>query len=732
MLFLLKYQKTSSVFDYFREKTPLLLIAPNPAKSDAFRKQAHSLGVDLKVSSLFELGRSCLQEEGLELTKKSSLILRLWLISQKNSFPKTFQGFKNAYRVATELQGITLDLGILEDLLKEIQYRWPLFLLRHMDEQKILHENIMYEKMKNDPSERDSTHPSFRAFWGFSHLTGNQLDLIEEWSHHWEVFLPVHEKLFELPWVQWIKTGAELVELDEGPFDQKIISHQVNPSLLPYCLEKKEKVLFWSEKSLNYLGEKNKDQENIFLEETSFIEEKLKKKCPLTSQKALEFIQSKIDLEKGDRMIKVQGTYLETLQELIDLVGTSFPLGTEDLRMIQEKVSLDLPRVFRLKNIHPSHQTQTLDEPLLASNQHHPFTVVITSREALSASIHLFEKELLPELSSLAPLKDPESDHLMRMAILEELSQTKQGVELFIDKTLKEKTSLFDSLFSSPIELKDPDLPPLPPPQLRIKAPLVDRKETPSSLQSYLDCPLKYALTYREGLRDFQSLQGELQAYELGEIAHQMMERFFTKGNKDIDDLLSSYKKNYFYPYQEKEYRQKLLEIGQRSFPELEKLKHLPGHTAQFEKEVQDSSLTGRIDFLFTYEDESMVLDFKKSKTSIPIQKDVIEGGNIQVTSYIKMLQDHHVTVWGYFCLEKPEESILFSLPSSSLKETLSEIGFLSFKKQTISLERLFSQIDSTLSEIKQETSFLPLPRNNKVCSYCSARKICPRGNFDS
>lgn len=121
-----------------------------------------------------------------------------------------------------------------------------------------------------------------------------------------------------------------------------------------------------------------------------------------------------------------------------------------------------------------------------------------------------------------------------------ELSRFAQSIRLFLPPswTLKEKKHLQSnqSTFQDPVIIEKT-------PEIR-SAILADLKRglSPSKLQTYLDCSLKYYLKYIEGRRTETTTDRKYSGLTLGRVLHKTMENLYEKGRnytpEDIDNLM--------------------------------------------------------------------------------------------------------------------------------------------------------------------------------------------------
>jgi hypothetical protein len=126
-----------------------------------------------------------------------------------------------------------------------------------------------------------------------------------------------------------------------------------------------------------------------------------------------------------------------------------------------------------------------------------------------------------------------------------------------------------------------------------------------------------------------------------------------------------------------------------------------------------------------------VLLDFKRSDSSIPTATQIKNFEKIQLWFYLNVLRDSGLLnedtkfLIGYICLTELESSKLFS----NTKFDPITFGKKSLKVSEIigMNEYLEFENEKTQNLFSLET-FHPSPREKNVCNYCSQEVICSKG----
>jgi hypothetical protein len=280
-------------------------------------------------------------------------------------------------------------------------------------------------------------------------------------------------------------------------------------------------------------------------------------------------------------------------------------------------------------------------------------------------------------------------------------------------------------------------------PQLQ-KEKLEQRALSASRLQQYIDCPKNYFFKFHMGFKESLEVATDILATEIGTLEHKLIGDIIEQKINDIE----SYVRDEFDKFCEK--HQKLLESNTNRKYLIELLNttyngvnlvrqviQFGGSHYEFEKGFNlEEGLLGFIDFYAHQDDNKIILDFKRSVSSIPAKSEVENREVIQLWFYLNALikaglvsLNDKICV-GYINLKSIEESLVFC--SDELSEHFSNAGV----SKVYSIEKFNEEgltefcniIDDFTENVYQKQYFPAAPRKKTSCQYCDMKMLCSRG----
>jgi hypothetical protein len=279
---------------------------------------------------------------------------------------------------------------------------------------------------------------------------------------------------------------------------------------------------------------------------------------------------------------------------------------------------------------------------------------------------------------------------------------------------------------------------------------IVSRKwTTPSSLQSYLECPRKYYFSFLNQIAPRLDINHILLPYQLGEIEHSIIERYFCRVAKYsheehlevAESTLKEYLKKENLDLSLVDYESALVESLHYSGNGIKLLfnliEFLPGATIDFESQLDCSNLMvrGRVDAIIRCGEGFGIIDFKRSSSSIPSGREINDFKKIQLPFYLLRLMESRggaPLFMGYLNLSATEQSrfITFSEKGYNVLDSIDGLDSKAVTRYTSDVATLLSSYrqfeHQALERISNDKDYLPIP-SPEACRYCPVQMICGR-----
>jgi RecB family exonuclease len=349
-------------------------------------------------------------------------------------------------------------------------------------------------------------------------------------------------------------------------------------------------------------------------------------------------------------------------------------------------------------------------------------------------------------LKSIGPVKRKGLEFLFQKLEMKELFKDEKNILLIEEGLLNEDLAWRDILKNFNLKFIDLDIDYKAKKIVDIISPKIKpgpyRQEyySASRLQSFLDCPQKFYFTYVEKIDHEPEARTVIAPRELGNLEHQIIGSYFEKQSRNIketldinlhqkiaeDAFLNFLKENNF-RISESERSKSLNEIMHYSLNGIvfliELLNKYDAKNIKFEiaLPVNEWNLKGYIDCLIELNNKRYILlDFKRSATSIGSKKETLEFQKIQLWIYLIVLNSkgYEFDYYGYLNLSEPgEEKVAFAdhLAADLLQNSLSEA---------------IKVIEKLIHDLGQRIDFHPNPQTKKVCDFCPVQLTCTKGEL--
>ena len=765
-------------FSFWSSKGGLVLV-PSPAHADFVRSlllRKDGPQREWTVSTIAEFLASRLQKQwGHENFKQKYLGKTQLKMMLARSYRQKFSfgnlgDFENAFKQYTDLRTYTTDNDLMTELLDLLpssssqicKFFQAIFtLVDQVDEA---------QAYKEVDLARDQFSHSEVVFYGFSLLSGVQTDFLKRLAEvcSVQVVLPsfLYQRGKSSDWFHWLKV-EKINSLKKDSQDSQSVREIKVPAvvaplgLIPEMMKKLSQdqpltkvvvpVLSFTAAQVLYFQAPYGNQKikiDLFQDALACWKEQIEillsqsDKQVLNNELINEIVKSKIDSlysEKKLPELKVWLVFGEVWKKYCALSDVEAHFSFFEQALFTEIIGLDLPRVsaIALNNHKHSLSPETIYQSLASLDKSPgPWAMVFNpSWLPKISSEKVFPKDVEEKLLALGPLPRAMLPLLELQAYCLDYMGGGEGV-IFYPPELTEKDVQWAGFFQdivAPKELSaNQDLTPgcyLPSGRY-----FLDGKISVSAFQAFLQCPRKYYQSYLENYSGYLEVPSELNAAEKGNLLHLLiqqslhvelkaenlkvqltswLDQWLTKNSKELSSL-----------------ERQLLEIEIIAIlpPLLEQfhlLLEVNGGNLTFESPHEfmlgDIRLYGRSDCLIKSEHGVRILDFKKSKSSVPTQQDFRNYQASQLWCY-GVSVDRLLGV-GYVTLDGAQNPFQLygdwgTYKSVPVDFTQSLPEFKNFAKENI--ERLLLEKD-----------FNPQPVNATICRYCDFQRFCPRGGLD-
>ena len=722
MLKLFVYENANEIYESLKEIN-CELVVPGPEDADLTRE---FLPLAKVITASNFLNKKL---KGFKVTRKSELIKTLGDVWQKK-VNSNYAEFKKYYKYFTEIRNNTPNYHIFEEVCTSFEERYSEYLrvcyllLEQLD---IYDEFRAYETLSKDLNESKETEV---FFLNFKHLTSIQVDFLQNLSKvaRVNISLPKHvwEGSGEYTWPKWMSFD-EVVDLSQKEKSEQaevVLCQQENRGEVNLDAHKNIFINdsnIFSLLSLRTDEVYSKAQADYFLFETQAIflslESMVGAKLKSVSTKLKEYIvqyQAKGDVKSVRILIEILKEIDVSEDEIFDFFK---------LCVLREVVTLNSPRNYWV-SLSGKRRIQGLGPFYIQKARNIYF---YDSTDVRKKSFEHLPQETLKSLGAIGFYNSEDLENLFFESFLKSFMSQKDNQAYVqpnqIDefekllpsnfesrKVIPVKTRSFQDIFNTQKELKE------------------KKKHSPSSLQLFLTCKRKYYFTYNERMLNLFTHKQQFKSFEEGRLTHEILEDLIDKKEvrdlpKLVEEKLGEFKDLDEYKVLEaKDIIAKKVQRGSLAIEKIIKDLGLKDYKVEFERKVSNDESLGFIDIVLEDEDNLILLDFKRSKGSIPLKSEVLNLKKIQILFYLKRLKHKKNLIFGYIALDNIDNSLMFTNFHSSIS-----FG-KTYEVDVLELMERYEIYESKLIEsVKSERDFLAIPSKVGDCQYCEMSYLCQR-----
>ncbi|AWB10193.1 PD-(D/E)XK nuclease superfamily protein [Thermodesulfobium acidiphilum] len=267
---------------------------------------------------------------------------------------------------------------------------------------------------------------------------------------------------------------------------------------------------------------------------------------------------------------------------------------------------------------------------------------------------------------------------------------------------------------------------------------------SPTSIDSYLRCPLSFYFAYVLNLKEYKEIEEDISSVEIGNIVHDVLHLYFKKWlnveftNVDFENELKEIYKILDKKFQENDSKGVLLQkeqcrlalrnVLEKNIKELTNMKIL-FLEKEFTREVSHNKLKvkliGRVDRIHKLKDEYFLIDYKTGASKIPKSNflPTIENRKLWFENVRSFQLPFYIFLFEKFQKINFEQIIAGTWSLKSIDEE----KYFKFNDETY--DAYFKALKYLISEIfNKDIPFFPV--SNKIeqrCAFCLYQSICSR-----
>jgi len=794
-------QKELYQFQFVENKSKkMYIICPNPQLADDIRGHIidgsevdnfESLTISKFVKD--ELAETFGQEILLKRIQKADLLLILGS-AFRTMFPdKSYELFLNGFNLYTEMRSFTLKEDLMDEILEHYNDDLKkIFIIfwKIVENMGLIDEQNSYKELTEAYDSVEYEHNESLidreiVLFGFTHLSGTQIDFIKALSIKNNIYIPIpsslNDSLVRYDWLSWLDVDIETKEKSMQHMEElralKIIRftkgrlHELLKNFFINNPPVNQFDTFLIGKGLSFYQYTELPFRNVFFKakaelfssylklEFTLFKRLLEKVAFIEVDQLVELIINKIKLEmekktnnKNFRKLKVFSLIKEEFVNYQKQSDNNNTVRMFELKLLENICELRLPRNFLVPIQSSENKVQikgieSLDSSLVENTN---YLVGSSDYKTIKDSDDPFPEEVMEILRAYGPVRRNRIEiELVKQKIGELLSQ--KNTILFLEDGFEKSDPFWEEILAKytheNIKLgensKSESIDIFRSPSLKTHFNIAQL--SPSKLQTYIDCPKKFFIEYIQKGSNPPLLKTHLLPNQLGSLEHKIIEEYFKfnktwspKVHEDIVEIVLSdyisqnticldsinYKKN----------TDELRHLTEGVINLLLKITQTFSASTQFEKEVNSTINTvkfyGKVDCIIDFGDWLGVFDFKRSSASVPTKKSVLEYEKVQLWSYLRNLSlSKPVKLFGYLNLKELKKSLIFKNGCDFEFDESYQIKLVDLVEEvSVLIERYKNIEDDLVARILSDNEFPVHPANNNVCTYCRISSLCHRG----
>jgi hypothetical protein len=773
------------------------VIAPSPDQADSLRQNFlrsshphHALEV-ITISHFIKtmLDSSCLT---LDYHAKSSMLIKLATVWKKFFSEYPYEYFSRSYNLLTDLRSFTLDQDILNTVLEQYD---PLYqkaiavfnqviMLQGWSDEHLCY-NLLAEYLRQPESEHQYAGSNI-IFAGFRFLSGTQVDFIKALSIRSDVYVPVDKRVYlksrSTDWIKWLEdVKTKIIDNEERearPSSCQLAFFPKNRMAQYFKLFYEQEENWHQNNFTIVLGNRQiKDDEalevplshiyfktpvNIFEESLAYLLGWIGDQIKNGPIDIDDFL---VDLDLLVQNFKKQQNFLSLklcseLKKIVvqwqELSAENKMLDAFEYKLITDIVKLNLPRNSMLNLIAGESDINIIPISKIAEISPQKKRVIVASShyQSILAGVQTYSEQVEKYLTSIGPIRRIELEfEYLKSHFLEDLNH--ENTFILMENGLLEHNlywkSLLDSVDQKIIHFETNSYE-------RNYYDFVKSNETSftkvsaTRLQTYFDCPRKYYLNYVAKIIPQIELKHTLQANHIGSIEHKIIEIYLNQNMSFIEANFNAVAES-TYNTELKRLNMELTTIDYKKYLEETKRASRNGVLFMlglanefnikdpFKLEYQfkldltaDIKQNGSIDCLYVDNSKLVLIDFKRSSSSIPKASQLAKLEKLQLWFYLSALKKLNLYrddfIIGFVNLSDLGQSLLFTNNSEVSALAIDEqvIKIKKFDdKQIVAFENYPEHEASIIEKLKADQTYAVSPRNSTVCQFCSVEAVCPK-----
>jgi len=760
-----------------------IFVTPSPIKADSLRSRlpTDDSGDVLTIAKFISLLMESLwiPEERPELKRKSELLLIFGILRNKFLPDLSFEQFNHAYNLFSDLRSFTLNLDDLSSALDEVpdviknavKIFWKILELTGHNDEHGAYRKIC-DRLNSSPEFLDKS--KTYIFWGFQHLNGQQIDLLNALSSFCQVIIPlplsIKGKEKRSDWISWMMDSntkvEELLTLTPSPKASwiKINTREISRNLKSVLQEGDQVLLGVSKLSSEHMN--IVPSEDVFFKipveilsnELNQVHREVEKFTG-THVDLINYLEDRIKQTINLKYMRGLQLYKEALLFMSEMTDDPVFIDAFFIKLLSEVTKLNQPRT---SFVPLSNQQARITLKDVASTEEIDYAkrviLCIDDRfDGLQGLGQNYTESIQKILSSIGPIKRSDLDLTFKIWELQDLFIQTQVIVLMNQDTLKHNLiwkKIFNGVELQLIENKFSDNKSTTTDPLRLEPELkFDGSYSASKIQTFIDCPRKFYFSFIHKVFPDVLLKKDFDPMTSGTIIHEIIENFFKEQKKDeelvllVKKLMDDYliKKNICMAREVYLHRELL--FNQRSMNGINFLRHISRiSNEKIDWKIEESFkivsnflINGRIDCLGVSSETIFLFDFKSTAYSASTAKEVMDLEAIQLWTYAvaskKMIADfdRKKLVMGYIVLDEPESSLILT-SDEEVFELFDSSELCKVHKMNLSLEitDIEKRLGDYIQKIEEEINFPPLPRKKAVCDYCELNKVCLKSDSNN